>query len=217
MVSAALKRVTSGLTLALFGLGLQTAQPTYGFDNWLSLRDQGVVRQQRDYSCGAAALATLLTHYYHDPVSENALLQQAIGQRVAGNDGIHQPRGLSFLELAKLAQSRGYPAIGIDVFYTDLKKLAVPVIVALQIADRAHFTVLRKIDEQDRVFLADPSWGNRQLGRDEFLERFARDDALPRGRILIIGADEQGNGYSAAGDDAFRHRLPRRVLMAPRP
>ena len=34
------------------------------------LRNQYVVRQQFDYSCGAAALATLMTYYFGDETSE---------------------------------------------------------------------------------------------------------------------------------------------------
>ncbi|MBA2352846.1 MAG: hypothetical protein H0V78_13985, partial [Burkholderiales bacterium] len=33
-------------------------------------RYQSTIRQQYDYSCGSAALATLLTHHYGDPVTE---------------------------------------------------------------------------------------------------------------------------------------------------
>src|SRR5512136_2217114 len=38
-----------------------------------ALRDAGVVKQGRDYSCGSAALATLLTYGLNDPVDEGAL------------------------------------------------------------------------------------------------------------------------------------------------
>ena len=31
------------------------------------------IRQQYDFSCGSAALATLLTHHYQFPVSEDAV------------------------------------------------------------------------------------------------------------------------------------------------
>jgi predicted double-glycine peptidase len=187
------------------------ATPGYGFDNWLTLRDSGVVRQQKDYSCGAAALATLLTHFYLDPVSEKELLEQALDLRASSRAQGSYMKGLSFSEMAVLARSREYPVLGLDVSYSDLKKLKLPVIVALEVQGRAHFSVLRKIDDQDRVFLADPSWGNRQWGRDEFLESFTADKNTSRGRILLVASkNERG------GDDVFRHRSPRRVFIAPR-
>ncbi|EED33321.1 peptidase, C39 family [gamma proteobacterium NOR5-3] len=196
----------------MLGIWMLLATPGYGFDDWLSMRDSGVVRQQRDYSCGAAALATLLTYFYQDPVTEEALLQQTMNDRASDPGSAFQSTGLSFAEMARLGQSRNYPVLGVEVSYSDLKKLRMPVIVALEVHGRAHFSVLRKIDDQDRVFLADPSWGNRQWGRQEFLQSFAVAGKTSRGRVLLVGA-KQGQ----RGDDAYRHRSPRRVLMAPRP
>ncbi|WP_439107495.1 C39 family peptidase [Congregibacter sp.] len=185
--------------------------PTHAFDNWLSRRDAGIVKQQRDYSCGAAALATVLTHFYNDPVSEEVLLQQLLSQRrSAGAEALHS-QGLSFADMASLARARDYPVLGVELAYQDLKRLAVPVIVALRVAGRAHFSVLRRINNLDRIFLADPSWGNRQLGKEEFLKIFARTEDNSTGRILIVGAKGPEHG-----DDAFRHRPSRRVLIAPR-
>ncbi|MFT4768334.1 MAG: putative double-glycine peptidase [Glaciecola sp.] len=189
---------------------LTAAVPSYGFEDWLALRDKGVVRQKMDYSCGAAALATVLTYFYLDPVSEGALLEKTLNDRASELDSGSPKKGLSFSDMAMLAESRDYPVVGVDIVYDDLKKLSLPVIVALQVEGRAHFSVLRKIDSQDRVFLADPSWGNRQLGREEFLRSFVREGGVSRGRILIVGSKDDNGGR-----DAFRHRSPRRILIAP--
>ncbi|WOJ95502.1 cysteine peptidase family C39 domain-containing protein [Congregibacter brevis] len=207
---------------------------SYAFDNWVSLRDAGIVKQQRDFSCGAAALATLLTYFYRDPVSERELLVQLINGRNdhyndhhndqhndhgSGHHSDHhsdnkQPAkrslGLSFSDMKMLAHTRHYPAMGFAVTYEDLKNLRLPVIVALTVNGRGHFSVLRRVDEFGRAFLADPSWGNRQLGREEFLRSFLRSDDEASGRILIVGA--RGDRL---GDDSFLHRPPRRVLISP--
>ncbi|MDP5053648.1 MAG: cysteine peptidase family C39 domain-containing protein [Congregibacter sp.] len=216
-------RLRGALLSILLVPALLVSMPTVAFDSWLALRDAQVVRQARDYSCGAAALATVLTHFYGDPVSEQSLLEQIHDQRIRleGTDTL--TKGLSFAEMASLARDRDYPALGVDVSFDDLKRLAVPVIVALVVDGRAHFSVLRKVDEEDRVFLADPSWGNRQLGRDAFLKSFVRDDERLSGRVLIVGSrdatgaggirDREASGVGA--DDAFRHRPSRRVLIAP--
>lgn len=184
---------------------------TYGFDDWLSLRDRGVVRQHRDYSCGAAALATLLTYYYRHPVSEASLINEALARRDSKRDSEILTKGLSFSDMAMLAKSRGYSTVGLDVGYRDLQKLTMPVIVAMEIYGRAHFSVLRKIDRQNRVFLADPSWGNRQLTSLEFRQSLRIDGEGVKARILIVGSERPGDG-----NEAFRHPFPRRVLMAPR-
>ncbi|WOJ94464.1 cysteine peptidase family C39 domain-containing protein [Congregibacter variabilis] len=196
----------------ILGVSVVLAPPCYGVESWLSLRDSGVVRQQADYSCGAAALATLLTYFYLDPISEKTLLMQTMDSRTFEPAQGLAAKGLSFAEMAMLARSREYPVLGLELGYSDLKKLKVPVIVALEVHGRAHFSVLRKIDDRDRVFLADPSWGNRQWGRDEFVKSFTtEDDISSRGRILLVGSK-----HDRVGDDAFRHRPPRRVLIAPR-
>jgi hypothetical protein len=39
------------------------------------LRDRYVIKQQLDYSCGAAALATLLIYYFGEETSEPEILQ----------------------------------------------------------------------------------------------------------------------------------------------
>src|SRR5947209_7567724 len=38
------------------------------------LRDQNIVKQEVDYSCGAAALATLMIYYFGDQTSEKEIL-----------------------------------------------------------------------------------------------------------------------------------------------
>lgn len=199
-----------------FMLAAWVPQSGYAFDDWRSIRDRGIVKQHRDYSCGAAALATVLTYFYEDAVSEEALLRQTMDYRDSlVKNGVDDPAvaqflGLSFSDMAMLARSRNYPVLGVDVAYSDLKSLAVPVIVALNLDGRAHFSVLRSIDDHDRVFLADPSWGNLQLSRSEFLASFSQGAVGERGRALIVGArDEVG------GKRGFRQRLPRRVLIAP--
>ena len=46
------------------------------------IRETGVVIQKWDTSCGAAAMATVLTYHFNDPVSErevaNGLLRQSV-------------------------------------------------------------------------------------------------------------------------------------------
>ncbi|WP_194165372.1 cysteine peptidase family C39 domain-containing protein [Deinococcus terrestris] len=40
--------------------------------------NQSVVGQTTDFTCGPAALATLLTHYYGRPASEEAFTERSI-------------------------------------------------------------------------------------------------------------------------------------------
>src|SRR5262245_3860698 len=42
--------------------------------SWKYLKEQHVVMQQRDYSCGSAAVATLVRYYWGDNVTEDDFL-----------------------------------------------------------------------------------------------------------------------------------------------
>src|SRR5262245_51225052 len=43
--------------------------------NWQALRNANVVMQQKDYSCGAATLATIVRYFWGDNVSEDDFLK----------------------------------------------------------------------------------------------------------------------------------------------
>ena len=186
------------LWACLLALGLH-ASHARGFTDWLSQRDAGVVRQTLDYSCGIASLATILSYYFNEPVSERALLAQFAGDR---------PQ-LSFEDLAQLARARGYRALGVSVSYADLQRLRHPAIVALDLGERQHFSVLRRA-RADGVSLADPSWGNHAMHREAFEARFAIDAERSRGRALVILAAD-----GTPGDPDFLEARRPGPLVAP--
>ncbi|MFO7549881.1 MAG: cysteine peptidase family C39 domain-containing protein [Haliea sp.] len=141
-----------------------------GFRNWVTLRDAGVVRQAREFSCGVAALATYLTHYLHYPVTEEDLLV-LLDQH--GDDWAlpadWRQQGVSYAVLLELARYHGLQGVGMAVTPELLGSLAVPAIVRLTVNGVGHFSVLRGIDQAGQVQLADPSWGNHRLRRDAFM------------------------------------------------
>ncbi len=76
------------------------------------LRFQGVVRQAFDLSCGAAALATIMRHFYGEDVTELELLEDmlATGDRVK-----IATQGFSMLELKRASEKRGYASAGFRI------------------------------------------------------------------------------------------------------
>jgi predicted double-glycine peptidase len=48
--------------------------------SWKSIRDSRVVKQDLDYSCGAASIATLLSEYYQRPTSEKEILDLLVAE-----------------------------------------------------------------------------------------------------------------------------------------
>lgn len=130
----------------------------------LERRYQRVVRQQYDFSCGAAALATLLTYHYGDTQSEQSVF---LGMWADGDRDQIRKVGFSLLEMKRYLQGRG---IGSDGFRVTLEQIAnarIPGIVLITIDGYRHFVVIKGMDT-DTVLLGDPSLGIRRLSRREF-------------------------------------------------
>lgn len=168
--------------------------------SWKELRDRELSKQQLDFSCGAAALATLLNHYYGMPTNEATVLSLLRTSDAAA----------SFQELADVArdhyglQAQGY-ALSVDM----LKSLRQPVMVYLKVRGNDHFSVLRGIDERGQVWLADPSWGNRLLTAHQFESMWStRGDPVLVGKILLLtGRGLENPNYFVK--DSLRHHIRR--------
>ncbi|MEE4279666.1 MAG: cysteine peptidase family C39 domain-containing protein [Halieaceae bacterium] len=166
------------------------------FDTWVAQRDRAVVRQSLDYSCGLAALATVLSEL--GPAVSEASLLGDLGVQASGS----RP-GISFADLSRLARERGFRARGVAVRPSLLPRLrGQSVIIAMTIDGRAHFSVLREASEDGAVWLADPSWGNRRLAAWEFERYFVDEGGL--GRLLLI-APAAPSKPQREGDVAARH------------
>jgi predicted double-glycine peptidase len=135
------------------------------------LRDRYVVKQQLDYTCGAAALATLLTYYFGEETSEQEIVQILVSGLTKDEQRLKAQRGFSLLDLKHVAQAKGYRAAGFKLTIDQLKQLAAPVIVFVQPLGYKHFAVLRGID-RGRVFLADPARGNLRMSIGRFLSEW---------------------------------------------
>jgi len=186
------------LLFSLPALAVQAA-PAARLD-WLALRDHALERQQLDYSCGAAALATLLQVLLAEPVSEASLLAlhyQRVGHPLDATAGTGV-RGrdsaswyLSLADLSALAQGFGIDALALTLTPQRLAELRVPAIAYLIDGDQPHFVVLRGTSpDGDRFALADPAWGNRSVRRADFLRQWLQGSAgegpTARGVLLLL-------------------------------
>jgi uncharacterized protein len=149
----------------------------------LARRDAGVVKQRFDYSCGSAALATLLSYGLNDPVDEPTLLRALLEPLSPDELAALQKRGLSLLDLQRLAQKRGHKAQGFRLHASQLAKLSRPVIVFIKPGGYEHFAVLKGV-RGDRVYLADPSLGNVRMPLCRFFDMWA--DESGRGVIFAV-------------------------------
>ena len=176
--------------------------------SWVEFKNDKLVRQGYDYSCGSAALATLLSYYYDANVSEAMILKsvlesKGITKEASALENQEGNNGLSFYDLSHYASTQGFKAVGIALGIKELKKLQIPVLVFVKIRKQEHFTVLKKMDEQ-YAYLADPSFGNIRVSHTKFKEMFfTRDEEEKPGKILAVLA--QGN---AKVGEEFKAVLP---------
>jgi len=180
------------------------AAEALAFSSWVALRDQGVVRQRYDFSCGLAALATLLGQQFGIATSETALLQRmGLGpERLASPDTLDTAaierinRGVSMAGLAALADEFGLRALGVAVNMEQLRQLRVPAIAHVRAQGEPHFTVIRGIGRGGQVQVADPSWGNRLFSAADFAQMFL-DGGTGRGRLLLLSSPSPSPSRSA--------------------
>ncbi len=151
---------------------------------WKAMRDAGLVRQGWDYSCGSAALATLLSGV-QDDITEREVLLEVLDGLTEDEKRQTMEQGLSLLDLKAVATRRGFRAEGYRVDPEFLLRLTRPVIVFIKPRGYRHFAVLRGI-RGDRFFLADPARGNVRMPAFKFLDMWRDEDG--KGVIFVVGA-----------------------------
>lgn len=127
-------------------------------------RFRATVHQQYDFSCGSAALATLLTHHYEDAVSEADVFKAMFD---AGDQEKIRREGFSLLDMKNYLEAAGYKAAGYRVSLARMAEIGVPAIVLLNIKGYKHFVVVKGLSAKE-VLVGDPATGARAIPRDEF-------------------------------------------------
>lgn len=139
------------------------------------IRHERVIIQKWDVSCGAAALATLLTYDLGDPVTERAVAT-AMLHRV-DPIRVRARGGFSLLNMQEYAERRGYQAEGFGEMSLDDLPEYLPAIVPVRFHGYDHFVVVRAIQDGDVIF-ADPAYGRRALSVRRFDEAWEQKVAF---------------------------------------
>jgi uncharacterized protein len=131
------------------------------------LKYEQVVRQTTDYSCGAAALATILTHYFGRQTTEQEILTAVLQDNDEATVARIMKQGISLLDLKNFAARLGIECKGYRLKIHELSGLDRPAIVLINAKGYSHFVVVKGI-VADKIYLADPVKGNQILRLDEF-------------------------------------------------
>ncbi len=118
---------------------------------------RSTIAQAHDFSCGSAALATLLSYSYNTPVSETDVFNDMI---INGDKKIISESGFSLLDIKRYLQRHGLESNGFRAPLAKLEAVRLPAIVLLNVRGYRHFVVLEGIENR-RVLLADPANGMR--------------------------------------------------------
>ena len=142
---------------------------------------KNIVHQAYDYSCGSAALTTVLNGYLGRQFTEKQVMDGLL--KFGEYDKIVARRGFSMLDMKRLVTALGHPNNGFKGTLDELKKLDHPAIVAIHYMNFKHFVVIKKYQD-GRFFVADPSLGNISFPEAQFDEAWEKVDGL--GRMFIV-------------------------------
>ncbi len=130
----------------------------------LDRRFYTVIRQRYDFSCGSAALATLLHYHYGVPANEEMTFT---GMWDKGDQAAIRKGGFSLLDMKRYLGSHGLETQGFRVTLDQIAKARVPGIALTVTKGYRHFVVIKGVTDQE-VLVGDPSRGLVRYSRKEF-------------------------------------------------
>jgi uncharacterized protein len=168
--------------------------------SWDEMRKYHIVMQKRDYSCGAAALATMVRYYLGDPVNEDTFLNRLddilTPEEIADRIG----NGLALSDLRRVADKSGYEAVVTKLSFDKLAEAKVPLLVGIEEDDFKHFVVYRGTNYR-WVYLADPVRGHIRMTPRQFVCVWQKNLALA---VAKPGVDvPEFHGLSLTACDLF--------------
>lgn len=129
-----------------------------------SRKFETVVQQQYDFSCGSAALATLLRFHYNDPQNEQSVF---LAMWRDGDRAAIRRLGFSLLDMKRYLAARGIAADGYKVTLDKIASVGSPGIALVDTQGYKHFVVVKGFDD-GRILIGDPALGLRRLPVEAF-------------------------------------------------
>jgi predicted double-glycine peptidase len=153
-------------------------------NSMIGRRFETVVRQQYDFSCGSAALATLLRYHYDDPQDEQSVF---LGMWRDGDQAQIRKVGFSLLDMKRYLGARGMSADGYRVTLDQIMKARTPGIALINFNGYRHFVVVVGFEGRTLI-LGDPSLGLRRADRAEFQKQWNNVFFVLNGRTSVANA-----------------------------
>lgn len=162
-------------------------------------RFKNVVKQRFDFSCGSAALATLLSYHYDFPISEIEVFDSMI---LFGDEQKIRTRGFSLLDMKEFLERQGFSSNGFKAPLDAFRQAKIPGIVLINLKGYLHFVVVKGVNETE-VLVGDPAFGMKTYARDEFEDMWNGISFVIQNKS--IAANESFNAPEAW---KVRHRAP---------
>lgn len=147
-------------------IGSGASQPAVEVASQWEIRFRTVARQEHDFSCGSAAIATLLSFHYDHPITEREIFLRMYED---GDKEKIRRDGFSLLDMKNFLEARGYRADGFRITIERLVEAGVPAVVLVNDEGYRHFVVIKGV-RGDRVLLGDPAKGVRAISKAELEE-----------------------------------------------
>jgi predicted double-glycine peptidase len=190
IASAALLLCTVQRAHALEIAGIGGARFNVPVASMKEIKFQATLRQQYDFSCGSAAVATLLTHHYGRPVSEQLVFEHMYAR---GDQQKIRKEGFSLLDMKRFLGALGYTADGFKLPLQKLIDARLPAIVLVAEKGYHHFVVIKGV-AGGRILVGDPASGTRALTREAFEEVWTNK------LLFVIHGSKQAPAFNRAAD-----------------
>jgi predicted double-glycine peptidase len=194
-----LRRLAVSAALLLFATQPAAAEVRLGYEaggpyrvsvmSWWEIPYRTVIRQQFDFSCGSAAVATLLTFHYNRPTPERATFAE-MWQK--GDQKAIRELGFSMLDMKNYLRGIGLRAEGYRLTAKDLPRLNRPAIVLLNLNGFKHFVVVKGV-RNGRVLVGDSMLGLTDYAIGDFVK-------LWNGIALMIVPGATAPSFNLASD-----------------
>lgn len=151
-------------SMLLQNVGIGGAAITMNVESFQEKKYQATLAQQYDFSCGSAALATLLTYNYNIPVNEQDVFKDMFEN---GDKQVIAESGFSLLDIKNYLSRHGLESNGYRAPLEKLASVRMPAIVLVNVRGYSHFVILEGIRD-GYVLLSDPANGMRSEPVGEF-------------------------------------------------